>query len=270
VGLALVDKPQTAASNVIVGNFDAKVWDERPLQPSHQAGPADAAPTLRVGAVEGGWWTSILRWIDVADLWDGAEAKAWFYDLLVKRPTEFTVLVSLFMVAYKAYGRHGGELTARQQQAVDLADKARRLGVNEAQYVSDRLGIQIDPARRLINRAKERQAIAKMVVFAENPYTHDRAKYHGPTERDIQRKMSAHRHKCPGKGWNDDCEGHAYGDRGLCWPCYNRYGFEGERPAWLAYLVEDNRKRARQWAIDSLVVIQVGDDDEFDALANAA
>ena len=222
------------------------------------------------------WYLFLLKWVDASDIvvnenTGDVELAASAYDLLRdmlnNRPTELGVFLVLVAEAMGRFRREQRALTERQQRAVDLAEEAAGRGENAARYVSAAMGIHVSNAYRLLQRGNAR---AKSANFVANPYKVSNGRYHPPTEREIQRRMAHLRHKCPGSGWNVECEGHAYGDRGLCWPCFNRYGFEGERPGWLAYLISENRKQARQYALDSLCIVQIGDDEEFDALLAAA
>ncbi len=212
------------------------------------------------------WWWSVLRFVDVDDLaTEGRGAAIFFLDLLVNRPTEFTAFLSLFLPAYAAWTATGG-LTARQEQAAAHATTARARGLNEARFASEQMGIHISAAYKLLARGRAKQEMATILSFAHVIYRRDAQP---PTEAQIKRKMAAHRVVCPGKGWSDNCSGHATGRFGLCWSCNSFYGIDGERPAWLAYLVEQNRLEARQSAIDALTTVAVGDSDDFDTLLAA-
>lgn len=214
-------------------------------------------------------WSSVATYVDLADLAQGRGAFVFFMDLLVQRPTEFTVLLGMFLDAYDGYARHG--LTARQEQAVKLAAEARRLKVNESRYVSDRLAIKIQNARGLLRRAEKRFPTSKIIPFAKKPYIESRHESHiAPSEIDIQRKMAAYPSVCPGHEWNVDCDKkRPPKGKALCWSCNHLYAADGALPDWLAYLVADNRRLAREWAIEQLRTVAVASMDDFDALLAA-
>lgn len=212
------------------------------------------------------WWLSVLKWVDADDLDTGA-AHAFLMDLLVSRPTEFSVFLNLFAKAFMRSTTRE-TLTVRQELALDYAEEAVRLKLNAARYVAGRMGIAAVSAYQLLKRARENEA--KIHNSASNPYTTNRGSIHLPSEADIQRKMAERRCKCPGHGANEECESWTRGDRELCFSCYRKYGFEGERPAWLEFLTADLRRENREWAIDELSVTFVADDDGWEALEWAA
>lgn len=226
---------------------------------------------------EKNWHSLLLKWVDAADIdirengdvYLAVSAYDLLRDMLENRPTEIGCFLPLVHNALGRFRREQRALTRRQEQAIEAAEEAAAKGLNAARYVSELLDIGDRAARSLLQRARERQSEAKMFLSCGNLHKVSRGKSALPSEAQIRRKMAHYRLTCPGKDWYPECEGHAYGDRLLCWPCYNRWGFEGERPEWLAYLIRDARKEAYRWAMDSLVTIQVSDDSEFDELLAA-
>lgn len=53
-------------------------------------------------AVNVGWWLNVLAWIDWTDITTHKRAGyVFFMDLLIHRPTEFAVMLALFVRAYE-------------------------------------------------------------------------------------------------------------------------------------------------------------------------
>lgn len=213
------------------------------------------------------WWLNVLAWIDFADLTSHKRAGyVFFMDLLIHRPTEFAVMLALFVRAYeRCIGRL--EMTASQVEAVTLAYEAAAVGMNAAKYVAAKKGTSLRAAYYLLKRADDN--LGKIFNFPQKPYTLYREKNFLPTELQIQQQMAKYKHECPCKHLHDDCEGMTRGDRTLCHTCAKRYGVEGERPAWLEKYVQSLRQEYRERALADLVEIAVADDDGFDALVFA-
>lgn len=208
------------------------------------------------------WWLNVLAWIDWTDLTTHKRAGyVFFMDLLISRPTEFAVMLALFV---RAYERSGGrlEMTASQVEAVTLAYEAVAVGLNPARYVAQRKGTSLRAAYYLLQRADTH--IGKMFNIEQNFHSVDRAKKYLPTEADIKRRMAGFRHECPCAPLHEDCKHTIRGDQDLCHPCSKRYGVEGERPIWLQALISDTRKTLREDALSELVSFTVAYDDEFD------
>jgi hypothetical protein len=214
------------------------------------------------------WFLSLLSWVDFADVLTlKRSAFIMLMDMITNRPTEFSVFASFYLSAYKRQGWRI-EMTQRQQEADSLAVEAVGLGIRPTKYISQRLAIGERAAQRLLKRASE----AKMFVFDEKTYTTiEDSLQRMPTERALQRRMAAYRHRCPGYGAHEACEQWTRGDKDLCHPCALHFGHLGERPDWLDYLVRDNRKLARQQAYDDLIgVVAYVEHDPPDELEIAA
>ena len=253
-------------NKIIIGNFGAP-----PESP--QVGFA----TLVKNHDDQRWWLYLLKFVDAADIEINehgdvrltADAYDLLRDMIVNRPTELGVFLPMIRDALGRFQREQRALTRRQEEAIKAAEEAAAKGLHPARYVADILDIGAESARQLLKRAHERQSQLKMLVLGTKSHIESRGKYIQPREAVIRRKMASYRLDCPGKEWHDECEGATTADRGLCWPCFNRYGFPGERPPWLDYLVKDNWKEMRRRAIDEMTTVQVGDDEGFDALLAA-
>lgn len=210
------------------------------------------------------WYLSLLSWVDFEDVLNlKRSAFIVLMDMIANRPTEFSVFASFYLSAYKRQGWRV-ELTAKEQEAETLALEAVGLGLNPAKYIAQRTGMSIWGAYKRLERA------AKVSKNAEKSHTSIREYMRMPSEVAIKRKMAQHRHRCPGYGAHEDCEEWTRGDRDLCHPCAKHYGFAGERPDWLEFLIRDNRKLARQQAYDDLIGLVPYQEQDYDDLDMAA
>lgn len=221
------------------------------------------------------WWLTVLSWVDLDDvLYAGQGAFVFFMDMLVKRPTEFTVFLTLFLEAYER-GAGRTEATDTQRRALDFAAEAKRLNKPVAHHVAKSMSISVRGAFSLLKRAKK--AEAKMYTFEPKSLYINRDTFYLPTEKEIRRKVAGMTTPCPGFGWNDDCLHTAKLGRDLCWSCYRKAfesGVYGECPddlRWLRMLIDDNRRQMRDQAIEMLMdTAQYGSVDELDEMISRA
>ncbi len=229
--------------------------------------PTPAHASVRTTpTVDAEWWLNVLSWVDWTDITTHKRnGYVFFMDMLINRPTEFAVMLALFVRAYeRCVGRL--EMTAAQVEAVTLAYEAVAAGMNPARYVASKKGTSLRAAYYLLKRADTH--IEKMFNFPQKTYTPYREKNYLPSEAQIQRQMAKYRRPCPCKDLHDDCVGMTRGDRDLCHPCSKRYGLKGERPDWLEKYVQSVRSEYRERALADLMELSVAYDDDFDALLN--
>lgn len=241
------------------------------MKPSGKVIPFAAVvqPHARVTTgVHFAWWLNVLAWIDWTDLTTHKRAGyVFFMDLLIHRPTEFAVMLALFVRAYeRSVGRL--EMTASQVEATTLAYEAVAAGMNPARYVASKKGTSLRAAYYLLKRADTQ--IGKMFNLGQNFHSIDRGKNILPSEAEIKRRMAGYRHTCPCAPLHDDCNQTIRGDQDLCYPCSKRYGVEGERPDWLQHMIADTRKTLREDALTDLVTYAVAYDEEYDYLIERA
>jgi len=177
------------------------------------------------------WWLNPFKFVDVEDiLTQQRRAKVFFYDLLVNRPTEFRMLIVLFMAAYNNLDEDLVELTQRQEQAVSLARQAMVIGQPPVKYVSQRLNIHKSNASRLLKRAGFKLEIATFDDLFHVYVDDDSVSTWSPSEQQIKAQMAKMTRECAASG-TPSCKGTTRGRFALCLPCSQHYG--GIREEWL-------------------------------------
>lgn len=206
------------------------------------------------------WYEIPERWVDAVDIQMRGKASVdVLQDLIVKRSTEYGRFKKLFFRAMS----NKMTLLPRQQQAIDLANEAKALGITESTYISEKLGIQRQPALRLLKRAEERLTIItyqndeKMVPFDRQQAIYDDTRLQ-VTQDEIDNVLRGRWVTCLTQAENEDhCKGHARAYFGICRPCYetftNKRYYPDGMPEWVEFLIRDNRKEQREQARQDII-----------------
>jgi hypothetical protein len=171
------------------------------------------------------WWLNPYKFVDEIDiLVKKKQAKVFFYDLLVNRPTEFRTLIVMFMHAYSNLDENMVQLTHRQEQAVSLARQAMIIGEPPVKYVSQRLNIAKSSACELLQRANTRLEIRTFEdLFAVYDSGEQQDYVRPPSEREIQAQKARMTRTCAADGM-PGCKNTTRGQFALCLPCSEKFG----------------------------------------------
>lgn len=217
------------------------------------------------------WWLNPYKFVDEEDiLVHKREAKIFFYDLLVNRPSEFRTLIVMFMRAYSNLDEDLVQLTHRQEQAISLARQAMIIGEPPVKYVSERLNIAKSSASELLQRANTRLEIRTFDDLFHVYVDDDSVNTWSPSEQQIKAQMAKMTRECAASG-TPKCKGTTRGRFALCLPCSQHYG--AIREDWvkpqtgepLTWLLEEARRidtQLRKDAINLLHQSHLGYDDE--------
>lgn len=216
-------------------------------------------------------WNDPETYVDAVDIEKrGRGAVELLKDLIVKRETEYEKLSSMFLKSLK----RPIQLLPRQQQAIDLANQAKALGITETIYISEQLDINRHSAYKLLRRAEDRLLI---ITYQSNTkmetYEHEQAIYSDArlrvSQHDIDRVVRGRTITCLTQPQNiDSCNGRASAYYGICRPCYEtftntRYYPDGI-PEWVQKMVNMNRKEQRDLARDYIQDIRLNPMDIHD------
>lgn len=199
------------------------------------------------------WWKHPLKFLDSEDLYSDNpkdKAAAFFRDMIADRPTEFAVLMSMFLRAYYNMDDVRAKLTARQTVAVGYAVDAIEQGVNPATYVADNLEITFQAAYQLLNRADKKVKMLNFSQLVHYKNSNETLNW-TPTRQQIKSKMATMERRCAAHGWKG-CAGKTRGCNVLCFNCYSIFGIHGEWPEWLASEVKSLENEHRAAAIETL------------------
>ena len=203
------------------------------------------------------WYKNPYRWLDDEDLGPDEKRRAYtfFRDMLVNRETEFQALFNLFLKARWYINTGMKALTTRQEQAVEYAIEAMRMGKNEARYVAMKLGVHLSNAYRLLERADYKAKIANFSRIVESISRESATISWRPKPELIQRKMASMSRQCACSG-TQGCKGKTRGDYALCWSCMQKHGLRGEWEdngvAWILPEAQRIQTQHRRDAINEL------------------
>ncbi len=174
------------------------------------------------------WYEMPESWVDAIDIEEmGKGAIALLQDMIVSRPVEFGRFKKLF---YRAMTNHI-TLLPRQRTVLNLAEEAKRLGLTETTYISDKLGINRFSAYKALRRAEDRLIVmnyqneSKMETYdmSSSIYTEQPAiKLSDSKTNTIAASL---KFDCPTQPDNPKyCTGTASGQYGICYACSEKYG----------------------------------------------
>ena len=211
------------------------------------------------------WYEIPDSWVDAVDIDEmGKKAIELLRDMIVKRPTEYGRFKMLFLRAMS----NKLTLLPRQQKVLELAQEAKRLGVTETTYISDKLGINRFSAYKALRRAEDRFIVlnyqngTKMETYDNNMAirSEDVKKFELPMS-DIDNMIKHQLVACPTYKYYDGCSGTAYVRLGLCPECHEHFkNMRGGEPEWVTYLRNEMRVEARKEARHALFVRKYGVD----------
>lgn len=204
------------------------------------------------------WYHDPERYVDAVDIEKhGKGAVQLLHDLIVNRHTEHEKLAKMFFTALSRPVR----LIDSQKETLRLAMEARKMGLNEAQYLVHKLGIHQSSAYRRLETLNNRMRIITYQNEVKTANFDDNQAIDNDTRMKITNAqkdavIGGWRIECLTKNENPDtCKGVARAYFGLCSSCYNTY-FKNPRyypdgpPDWVEFLILDNRKEQRALAAE--------------------